>query len=38
VLAASATAAALTAKSLSATYGVEVEIVEVHGRLLVITR
>jgi len=38
VLAASATAAALTAELLGATYGVEVEVVEVHGRPLVITR
>jgi len=38
ILAASATAAAMTAESLSATYGVEVEIVEVRGRPLVITR
>jgi iron complex transport system ATP-binding protein len=38
ILAAAATAAAMTAESLSATYGVEVEIVEVRGRPLVITR
>ena len=38
VLAASAMAAAMTAESLSATYGVEVEIVEVRGKPLVITR
>jgi iron complex transport system ATP-binding protein len=38
ILAASATAAAMTAEALSATYGVEVEIVEVRGRPLVITR
>jgi iron complex transport system ATP-binding protein len=38
ILAASATATAMTAESLSATYGVEVEIVEVRGRPMVVTR
>jgi iron complex transport system ATP-binding protein len=38
VLAAAATATAMTAEALSATYGVEVEIAEVRGRPLVITR
>jgi iron complex transport system ATP-binding protein len=37
ILAAAPTAAAMTAESLSATYGVAVEIVEVRGRPLVIT-
>jgi len=37
ILAAAATAEALTAAALSATYGVAVEIAEVRGRPLVIT-